>query len=134
MPRLVQSSTTRAGHLFFAVTMTIAIAIGAMQAYRIRGGWITNYGADAFGTAWVYATMRSGRTIFLRGRSFGSIDTATIVFILCAASEFGQRWHLVPGRFDPYDLLTYACTLIGCVLLDHALGPFAVPRPVAITG
>ena len=41
-----------------------------------------------------------------------------IVFALCALSELGQRWHLVPGRFDPLDIVAYAATLVVCWLLD----------------
>jgi hypothetical protein len=43
---------------------------------------------------------------------------AVIVFVLCALSEFGQRVHLVPGRFDPYDLVAFGVTVAACFVLD----------------
>ena len=45
--------------------MTTALAIGALQMFHIRAGFVTNYGADVFGTAWLYGMFRQGRTISL---------------------------------------------------------------------
>ena len=92
--------------------------VGALQMYRFHGGLLTDYGADIFGTAWLYAMTRLGRTVIQRGRTVGPGSAATIIFVLCTISEFGQKVHLVPGNFDPYDIVSFAVTLLGCWLID----------------
>ena len=110
-----------AGRRFYGAMLTISLAIGALQMYRVHGGWITSYGADVFGTAWLYAMIRQGRTIFRRGVIVADWHTALFVFAGCAASECGQQYHLVPGRFDWYDLLAYGLTVLACVAIDRRL-------------
>lgn len=104
---------------FYVGAMGVALAIGALQAFRVRAGWVTNYGADVFGTIWLYAMFRQGRTVFQRGRRLGAGATALVVFAGCAASEFGQRWHVVPGVFDPLDLAAFAVSVGACWLVDR---------------
>jgi len=115
----VRSSATRAGRAFYSVAISTALAVGALQMYHIRGGLLTNYGADVFGTAWLYAMTRLGRTIIQRGRTTGATSAAAIVFALCALSELGQRMHLVPGRFDPYDIVAYGLSVAACWAIDR---------------
>jgi hypothetical protein len=69
--------------------------------------------------------FRQGRTIFRRGIIVADWHTALFVFAGCAVSEFGQRYHLVPGRFDCYDLLAYAVTVLACVAIDRTIAPLA---------
>jgi hypothetical protein len=95
--------------------------------YHVRGGLLTDYGADVFGTAWLYAMTRSGRTILQRGRTAGAGHAAAIVFALCVVSEFGQKLHLVPGRYDPNDIAAYAGSVVACWMIDH-LVPFVGPK------
>lgn len=118
---------TRAGRIFYGAAISTALAIGALQMYHVHGGLLTDYGADVFGTAWLYAMTRQGRTIIQRGRTLSAGSSASIVFVLCALSEFGQKWHLMPGRFDPYDLAAYAVTLLGCWALDRWV-PMVAPE------
>ena len=33
---------------FYPATAALALAIGALQMLHVRGGWLTNYGADLF--------------------------------------------------------------------------------------
>jgi len=113
------SSQTPAGRAFYLAAITSALMVGALQMYHVHGGLLTDYGADVFGTAWLYAMTRQGLTIVQRGRPLGAGLSAVIVFVLCAVSEFGQQWHLFPGRFDPFDLLAYAGTLLVCWLFDR---------------
>lgn len=127
-PPPVHPLPTRAGRIFYRAAIATALAVGALQMYRVHGGLLTDYGADVFGTAWLYALARQGRTIFQRGRTLSSGSAAIIVFLLCALSEFGQRWHIVPGRFDPFDLAAYALTLIACWALDRSF-PMVMPEP-----
>jgi hypothetical protein len=114
-----RSSTTRAGRAFYTAAISTALAVGALQMYHVHGGLLTDYGADVFGTAWLYAMIRLGRTIFQRGRTTDAPTAAVIVFVLCVVSELGQRVHLVPGHFDPYDIVAYCVTVTACVGLDR---------------
>jgi hypothetical protein len=114
---------TRAGRVFYNVALSTALAVGALQMYRVRGGLLTDYGADVFGTAWLYAITRSGRTILQRGRTVSAGSAATIVFVLCVVSEFGQKLHFVPGRYDPYDIAAYAASVVACWMIDYQV-PF----------
>ena len=91
--------------------------------YRVRGGLLTDYGADLFGTAWLYAMTRLGRTIIQRGRVMAAAPAGWLIFALCTASEFGQRLGLVPGRFDPWDIVTFALAILLCWGVDRA-APF----------
>src|SRR5262245_59753288 len=93
-------------------------ARGVLQMARVRGV-VTSYGADVFGTAWLYGMFRQGRTVFQRGRPAGAAAAAGVVFAGCAASEFAQRARLLPGVFDPLDLATYAVSVLVCYALDR---------------
>lgn len=117
------TTVTRGGRRFYLGAMATALAVGALQMYHVRGGVLTDYGADVFGTAWLYAMVRMGRTVIRRGQILRPEIAAVLVFLGCAASEFGQRSHLVPGHFDPYDLAAYGVTVLSCVLLDRTLLP-----------
>ncbi|MEO8029271.1 MAG: hypothetical protein ABJC74_01495 [Gemmatimonadota bacterium] len=44
----------RAGHVFYLVAVTTAPSVTALQMLQVRGGLLTVYGADLFGTAWPY--------------------------------------------------------------------------------
>lgn len=118
-----RSSATRAGRAFHFTVICAALAVGALQMYHVRGGIVTNYGADVFGTAWAYATTRLGRTVVRRGRTTSAERAAALAFVLCVLWELGQRAHLVPGRYDPYDIVTYAATALTCWVIDR-LAPF----------
>ena len=117
--RVSAPPATRTGHLFQIVMITAALTVGALQMCHIHGGLLTDYGADAFGTAWVYATMRLGRSVIQRGRPASARYSAIVVFLLCLTWELGQRAHVVPGRFDPFDIMTYAVTLGMCWAIDR---------------
>ena len=78
--RTAPSLATRTGRAFHASMIVAALAVGALQMYHVHGGLLTDYGADAFGTAWVYATMRLGRSIIQRGQSASAGRSAIVVF------------------------------------------------------
>ena len=101
--------------------MIAALAIGALQTFHVRAGILTNYGADVFGTAWLYGMFRQGRTIFGRGRAMSAAATAAFVFIGCAVSEFAQALDPVSGVFDPLDLLAFALSVVACYVIDRRL-------------
>jgi hypothetical protein len=110
-----------AGRVFYAGTQATSLAIGLLQMFHVRGGFITSYGADVFGTAWLYAMFRQGTTVLQRGRVFAPEAAAGLVFLGCAASEYGQRLHLVPGTFDPCDLLAFGVTVLVCCGIDRRI-------------
>ena len=99
--------------------MTAALGIGALQMFHVRGGVITNYGADVIGTAWLYAMFRQGKTVVQRGSPWSVMITAAFVFTSCVVSEVGQRLRIVPGVFDPLDILAFAATVMTCAALDR---------------
>ena len=112
-------------NIFFYGSMAAALSIGVLQMNRIRGGLITDYGADLFGTVWLYAMFRQGRTIFQRGRRLSAGNAAVLVFLGCAASEFAQKLHWLPGVYDAFDILAYALAVAGCFALDGIFGSLA---------
>jgi hypothetical protein len=114
-----RDNTPPAGRAFYVIAMTASLCIGALQMFHVRGGFITNYGADLVGTAWLYAMFRQGKTLIRRGYIMAPGTTAAFVFLACAASEFAQRLHLIPGTFDPLDILAYAASVLACYGLDR---------------
>jgi hypothetical protein len=114
-----------AGRAFYTICFTASLVIGGLQMFRVRGWWLTSYGADLFGTAWLYAMFRQGRTVFQRGRALSPRAAALGVFAGCAASEFGQRWRVIPGTYDPYDLAAFGVSVGLCWLIDRRFGPLA---------
>ena len=103
--------------------------------YHVRAGVLTDYGADVFGTAWLYAMTRLGRTVVQRGRTVQPVPTAAVVFGLCTISEFGQLVGIVPGRFDPFDIVAFLAAVVASVAIERWVGPFADGLPaVAASG
>jgi hypothetical protein len=115
----------RRSWIFYTAMMAIALGIGVLQMFRVPAGLLTDYGADVFGTAWLYAMFRQGRTVFGRGRAMTAPLTAVFVFTGCAVSEFAQAAEILPGVFDSFDLLAFAVSVAACYALDRHvdLGP-----------
>src|SRR5262245_45885111 len=118
---------TRTGRLVYRAAMLSALVIAALQMFRVRAGMLTDYGADVLGTAWLYAMTRLGWTVFQRRRPTTALIAAAIVFALCVISELGQRAGVVPGRYDPYDIVAFAIGISACLVLERALGSFVAP-------
>jgi hypothetical protein len=113
-----------AGRAFYLGSVALALGVGALQMFQVRGGFLTNYGADIFGTAWLYAIFRQGKTLYPH-RVLTPEVAATVVFLGCAASEFGQQWRVVPGTFDLFDLVAYGVTVLACYLVDRRVAALA---------
>src|SRR5262245_12954671 len=120
----ISSRATRAGRMFYRISMCLALCIGALQMYRVRAGFVTDYGADLLGTVWLYAMTRLGWTIVQRGRAASGGAAALIVFALCTLSECAQRSRLFPGRYDPYDILAFGVAVAASLGLERVIGPF----------
>ena len=110
------------GRAFYLCSVTTALLVGALQMFHVRAGVLTNYGADVFGTAWLYAIFRQGKALYPR-RVLSPELTSAIVFIGCAVSELGQRWRFVPGTFDPMDLVAYGVAVAICWFVDRRIAP-----------
>ena len=112
-------------NVFFYGSVAAALSIGALQMFRVRGGVVTNYGADPLGTIGLYAMFRQGRALFQRGRPLSAGGAVVFVFLGCPASEFAQKLHWLPGVYDPLDILTYAPGVTAACACDQLLGPLA---------
>jgi len=113
--------------------MVPALVCAALEMARIHGGIVTSYGADLFGTAWIYTALRlrARRTLPWRWLASSSI-VAVVTMVGGIASEFAQRANLLAGTYDPLDIVTFALALLACVVLERVLGPFViVPRSTA---
>ena len=132
-PFFAPRSATRSGRLFFVASMAACLVCAGLEMAHVRGGILTSYGADVFGTAWFYATFRMcGTNIFRRGRPASMSVAAPLTFALGTASEIVQRAGLIQGTYDPFDILAFALAVMASVTLDYAFGPFvAVQRGVA---
>ena len=125
----VPHSPTAIGRWFYRASMLAALAIGGLQMFHVRGGILTNYGADLLGTAWLYAMTRLGLTIVQRGRPTSAATAAAVIFLLCTMSELGQREHVVPGRYDPLDIVAFALAIGACLGVERFFGPFVASLP-----
>lgn len=114
-----------AGRAFYLGSVVLALGVGALQMFQVRGGFLTNYGADVFGTAWLYAIFRQGLAVFQKRRPLSPELTVVVVFAGCAASELGQLWRFVPGTFDPMDLVAFGATVATCWIVDRRIAPLA---------
>ncbi len=103
-------------YLGWLIFMLIAI----MQYLMIRGGFITNYGADIIAPIMLYYWTRTNRGLFanLSKNRLNEIQTTTLIWFLCLAWEIRQKFDLNTGIFDIYDILTYVLTLLTCYYYD----------------
>ena len=108
-----------AGRAFYVGSRALALGVGALQMYLVRSGFVTNCGADVVGTARLNAMFWRGTTVLQRGRRLSPEVTATVVLAGCAGSEFAQRSHVVPGVFDPLDLLAFGLSTLVCYSIDR---------------
>lgn len=86
-------------------------------------GLITGCGADVVRPALWYVITRNGKSILrhVGMRPDRPIAIAEGVFGLTAAWEMAQRFHWIPGSYDPFDLLACAIGVIVPLLIDRWL-------------
>jgi hypothetical protein len=110
-----------------AITWAIFISIGLLQMFRIREGFITNYGADIVCTGLLYYLTRTNKTVLKRVTKTPPTEIQTAVGLLacCFIWEFLQKFNMsgsafffTRGTFDPMDLLAYSVTILICYYLD----------------
>ena len=123
-PFFTPDAATPAGRVFYLAVMPLALLCAGLELGRVHGGIVTNYGADLFGTAWVYSVIRLKRTDSHPWRWAASpISLALAIFAVGTASEYAQRLHLISGTYDPADILTFGVALVACVALERLVGP-----------
>jgi len=113
----------RAYYLLFAMFLTTA----ALNMLRVRGGFFTNHAADLVVPAWLYIGSRGlhslrGRTTFIQRMIGRTPELAAIcLFVGSALTEISQIFWphgVFSGRFDPFDIVAYACGLGVCYAAD----------------
>jgi len=124
--------------VFDLVAWGAFIGIGALQMAHVRGGFVTNYGADVVCPALLYVLARRGTMIpfnLLRLRPQPAVAAACIL-IPCVVWEILQRNDVsrtplafTRGHFDPFDLVAYTVGVAAMFLLD-----IRSMRSVAATG
>ena len=111
-----------------------ALAVGALQMYRVNAGVLTAYGADFFGPIALYASLRANGTLLRRffSRPPSPAVSAAIVIIGCVAWEWCQRYDfsgtpllITRGTFDPYDIVAYFASVVVAFITEK----LAAPKP-----
>jgi hypothetical protein len=95
----------------------------AMYMWRVHGGFLTNYLADLAFPPWYYIVMRGILTggkkpYLLRWFGFSSERAAISIFLAGVVYEFGQRYRIIPGTFDLWDIIAYGIGLCVIYLLE----------------
>jgi len=93
---------------------------------RVRGGVVTNYGADLTQPAWLYIVIRDlGRTgqmpWLTRALGRRPEATALAIFAVGTTTEVSQRYWpggVFGGRFDPYDIGAFGAGIGVCYVVD----------------
>jgi hypothetical protein len=109
------------------------VCIGYLQSHHINAGFLTSYGADIIGPIWAYSGLRQLKII---KRDRPSPEFAAIfVFVACFLWEWSQRYDMsgtvlgiTGGVFDPYDVLSYAGSLLGAYVVDKSFQIWANKR------
>lgn len=98
----------------------IFITIALLQIFSVKGGFITNYGADIIAPVMLYYWTRKGKGLFakLYRNNLNEKQTLILIWILCLAWEIRQKFDLTTGVFDQWDILVYTLTLLLCYYLD----------------
>ncbi len=127
-PRLHRTLGARAVRILDWVNVAILAPIAYIIHLQRGGqhpGWLTSYGADVLGTAWIWWGWR--RTVFARARAPAEATVVTVL-LLGVVWEWCQRFDLsgtilsgTQGTFDPWDIVAYAVTLAGCYALERLL-------------
>ncbi|HEY8086496.1 MAG TPA: hypothetical protein VIF09_01585 [Polyangiaceae bacterium] len=83
--------------------------------------WCLDHASDA---AWAYATAAFVSIVWRDGTPGRRRAWLAIAAAMVACAELGQRWHLVPGRYDPIDLLVMTVAFsLALLLTTHRENP-----------
>lgn len=111
--------------LLIAALWLLTAVIGGLQMAHINAGLLTAQGADVVAPALLYVITRDGKSLlrFVGLRPDRSWLVGGGIFLLSAGWEFCQRAAIIPGIFDPADLVAYALGIGGAMIADVALSP-----------
>jgi hypothetical protein len=107
--------------------LIVWVGCGVLVMNKVRGGFLTNYGADVTQPAWLYIVTRGldepGRRTRVQ-RWFGTTPerAAMVIFLAAALTEVSQRYWpagVFPGRFDPLDIVAYAVGVGTCYAIER---------------
>jgi hypothetical protein len=118
-------ATPLAGRALNVVSSVIVLAVWVLQGFHVRGGFVTNHGADLFGAMMVYMGLRQERRWPRLFRVFSPVGAAVFVFAGCTAFELAH----ISGPFDPFDVLNYGIGVLVCFCLDRWITPPARQKP-----
>lgn len=103
------------------------LGTAALNMLHLHAGFLTSHAADLVVPAWLYVVCRGlhashGRTTLIQ-RTIGRTPeiAALSLFAGSALTEVSQRYWphgVFAGRFDPLDVLAYACGLVACYAAD----------------
>jgi hypothetical protein len=128
--RLVQKFLLKYEQYLAATGWFIFASIGLLEMFRIKAGFITNYGADIIAPVMLYYSTRSGKTILsgIFKEGLNEIQAFILIWSLCIIWETLQKFDLsgtplaiTRGTFDPLDIVAYTLTLLACYNLDKSL-------------
>ena len=90
--KVVQYLLSQHEKYFVFLGWALFILIGLLQIYKIKGGFITNYGADIIAPVMLYYTTRTKKTFLseLKKEGLNEKQTFTLLWFLCAGWEILQ--------------------------------------------
>jgi len=106
---------------------TIFAIVGLLQMNKVRGGFLTNYGADIIAPIRLYYSSRVNKSLLskLFRNGLNEKQTFVLIFFLCTAWEVMQSSDLsgtvlfiTKGYFDILDIIAYFFTLLVCLYFD----------------
>jgi hypothetical protein len=105
----------------------VFVVVALLQMWKVRGGFITNYGADSIAPLMLYYSARTNKTLLTKlvKRTPSETQTFFTLWFLCVLWEIAQKFDfsgtvlaITRGTFDPWDILTYTLSLLICYYLD----------------
>jgi len=121
------------------VGWVIFIEVAFFQMLKVRGGFITNYGADIIAPLMLYYLIRTNRSILVRFLKHTPTTKQTLILILapCLLWEISQKFDFsdtllffTKGTFDGWDIVAYTVTLSICYYIDLNILKFNQNNPL----
>jgi hypothetical protein len=107
----------------------LCLVVAFLQSNHIRFGVLTSYGADIACPAYLYLiSRRRGKSPFTFLRPATPGMAAGCVFALSVAWEIGQKVRLVPGVYDPLDIVAYGVGVAVPFLIERWLSDPSLSR------
>lgn len=118
--------------MVYRALFVVFLGTAALNMLHVRGGFFTNHAADLVVPAWMYVVFRGlysvrGRRNRLQ-RTLGRTPefAALSLFVASTLTEISQFYWprgIFAGRFDAWDIFTYALGLGACYVADKHSDP-----------